>query len=169
LHIRPLSAEDASTFQALRLAALQESPTAFSSSFDEEVDRTLMQVASFLAGSPERVILGAFTGQQLIGIVGVGREAALKERHRGFIRSMYVSPQGRGRGVGTALLQQALAVASEWAGVEQLTLAVTAGNEPAIAVYLNAGFVEYGRAPRALCIGDAYYDEVQMVWHRRAA
>ena len=163
MDIRQLSAEDAEIFQALRLFALQESTTAFGSSFEEERDRSHVQIASFLTGSRERLTLGAFVNQQLAGIVRIGRETSLKERHRGFIRSMYVLPQHRGLGIGTVLLQEALNIAATWRGLQQLTLTVTAGNESAIAVYSKVGFIECGRAPSALYVEGVYYDEIQMV------
>lgn len=160
--IRRLTADDADAdaFQDLHLAALQESPAAFSSSHEEERERPPAQIAQYLSGSPERVIVGAFAEGQLVGVVGVGREPAKKQRHIGFIRSMYVAPQARGQRLGSALLREALTVAAGWSGLEQLTLVVNATNAPAIALYLRAGFVEFGRHPRALCFDGVHYDEL---------
>lgn len=165
MQIRRLAADDAPRFLELRLTALQESPGAFGSSHEEERDRSLEQVAEFLCGSPERVVLGVSAEGRLMGIVCVGREAGLKQRHIGFIRSMYVAAPCRSRGLGSALIREALQVAAGWAGLEQLTLAVNAANAPAIALYTQAGFVEFGRHPRALCVNGAYHDELHMVRH----
>lgn len=163
--IRPLTADDAESFRNFRLLALQESPTSFGSSHEEESDRSLAQIASFLVDSPERVVFGAFVDASLAGLCGVGRETALKERHRGFIRSMYVAPEQRGRSLGDQLLRCACERAAQWPGLEQLTLAVSVGNESALALYLRQGFTVYGRAPRALRIGSIYVDELLMVKH----
>jgi hypothetical protein len=38
------------------------------------VHKTLDQVRQHVAGSVERVFLGLFTGTELVGMVGVGRE-----------------------------------------------------------------------------------------------
>ncbi len=75
---------------------------------------------------------------------------------------MYVAPTHRGSGLGRRLLDAALTTASNWPDLEQITLTVTAGNEPALALYLSAGFTKYGREPRSLCIAGRYYDDILM-------
>ena len=162
-HIQPLTDADAGEFQRLRLQALQESPSSFGSSHEEEVHRTLDQVQQHIAGSVERVFLGLFTGTELVGMVGVGREQGLKERHIAFIRSMYVAPHARSQGAGRQLLAAALQQARSWPGVEQVTLSVTASNKAAVRLYEAAGFMEVGRMPRALKMGPNYYDELIML------
>lgn len=160
---RRLTAADAADFQRLRLFGLQESPSAFGSSFEDERERSLEQVQAHLEASADRVFFGVFDAGQLLGIVGVGREEGAKERHRAFVRSLYVAPSGRGRGMGRSLLQAAMDHAQAWEGVEQVGLAVTAGNGVAMHLYGSLGFVEVGCMPRALRVGDAYFDEIQML------
>lgn len=167
--VRTLIADDAVAYQALRLAALQESSASFSSSYSEERDRTVAQVGAFLSGSAERIVLGAFDDNELVGVCGLGREPSLKRRHMGFIRGMYVVPPFRRRGVGRRLLRVALDRAVAWSDVEQLTLVVTATNTAAVALYEEFGFIAFGRAPRALRIGVEHFDEIHMVWQRGAA
>ena len=60
---------------------------------------------------------------------------------------MFVTPEWRGRGVGTELV----AAAVEWAkarGLHKLTLSVFPHNEAAIALYRKFGFVEEGLHPK---------------------
>jgi ribosomal protein S18 acetylase RimI-like enzyme len=166
MHLRRLAADDSAAFQALRLLGLRESPASFGSSFEEECNRTNEQVATLIAGSDERIFFGAFIEGDLIGVVGVGREGGMKERYRAFIRSMYVAPEARRSGVARSLMEAALEKTHSWHGVEQVTLAVTASNEPAVQLYRSLGFIEYGLAPRALRIGTEYFDELQMVHHQ---
>jgi RimJ/RimL family protein N-acetyltransferase len=168
MNIRILGPEDAQAFQVLRLFALQESPSAFGSSHEEERDRTIQQVSAHLSGSPERRFFGYFENDELVAVVGVGREQGLKERHNAFVRSMFVAPVVRGRGIGKQLIQAALAQAFEWSGVEQVSLTVTATNQAAIHLYCSCGFVELGCMPRALKIEAEYYDEITMQ-HRLGA
>ena len=164
MNIRTLYASDASNFQRLRLAGLLEAPSAFASNYQEEKDRTIEQVQGHLVGSSETVIIGGFQECELLGVVGVGREQRLNERHMAFIRSMYVAPQARGRGFGRRLLSAALAQVSSWHGVEQVKLSVTATNQAAVHLYESVGFVGVGRLPRALRLGHEYFDELMMVW-----
>jgi len=163
MHVRPLHIADASAFQALRLFGLRESPSAFGSSYEEECERPLERVRDHLTGSEDRVFFGAFLQSRLVGVVGVGREQGVKQRHIAFVRSLFVAPDCRGQGLGKELLDAALGQAHRWPGIEQVTLAVTAGNEAAIQLYRSAGFSEVGRMPRALRIGCEYFDEVNMV------
>ena len=72
-----------------------------------------------------------------------GRE---KIRHRADF-GISVDRQYWNLGIGTALMNACIECA-EAAGYEQIELSVVAENEPAIAIYKKAGFVEYGRNPR---------------------
>ena len=163
LNLRVLEAADAAPFLKVRLVGLQESPSAFGSSYDEESDRTIEQVQNHLTGSDERVFYGVWQEGKLVGIVGVGREQGAKERHVAFVRSMYVAPCARGQGLGRQILGAALEQAFSWQGVEHVSLAVTASNEAALCLYKSVGFVQVGRMPRALRVGTEYFDELNMV------
>ena len=169
MKIRRLAAKDVNAYRALRLDALQESPTSFGSAYEDEEPRPLADWVTFMSGSEERVFFGAFIEEELIGSVGIERESGRKERHRAYVRGMYVHAEHRGAGLGRQLLFAALGHASGWVGHEQVTLAVTTTNTPAIALYRSAGFIEYGVAPRVLLIGSKYYDETLFVRHASAA
>jgi hypothetical protein len=163
LNLRQLQAADAKSFLKLRLLGLQESPSAFGSSYEEEKDRTIEQIEGHLEGSKERAFIGAFEEGELVGVVGVGREQGVKQRHIAFVRSMYVSPIARGNGLGRRLVIAALQRAAAWDGVLQVTLAVTASNAPAVRLYRSVGFIEIGRLPRALHHDGEYFDELSMM------
>lgn len=163
MNIRTLHASDASDFQRLRLAGLLETPSAFASNYQEEKGRTIEQVQGHLVGSSEALMIGGFQECELLGVIGVGREQRVNERHMAFIRSMYVAPQARGQGFGRRLLSAALAQVSLWDGAEQVKLSVTATNQAAVHLYQSVGFVAVGRLPRALRIGNEYFDELMMV------
>jgi ribosomal protein S18 acetylase RimI-like enzyme len=163
MNIRTLHASDASHFLRLRLFGLLEAPSAFGSSYQEEKDRTIEQVQGHLVGSSETLFIGGFQECELLGVVGVGREQRAKQRHMAFIRSMYVAPHARGQGFGRRLLSAALVQVSSWHGIERVKLSVTASNQPAVHLYQSAGFVEVGLVPRALRLGNDYFDELIMV------
>jgi RimJ/RimL family protein N-acetyltransferase len=161
--IRRLNRDDAEGFRALRLEALRDSPTAFGSSHHEEADRPLEWFAAELAPDAARLMFGAFLDGRLVGIVGVAPEPAAKERHRAVIRSMFVTPGARGRGVAAALLRSALEAADRLPGVWQVVLTVTAGNHSAERLYRAHGFTPYGRLPASLHVDGRYYDDVMMI------
>ena len=158
--IRRLLASDARSFQALRLAALRDAPYAFSSSYEEECDTALATIENNLAA---RNLFGAFDGPALAGMVGVGREKGPKLQHKGYIAAMYVAGEHRGKGAGRLLLEHALAFGASMDGLRQLSLVVTAGNAPAIALYESLGFVVYGTEPGALFADGVFHDNVLMV------
>jgi RimJ/RimL family protein N-acetyltransferase len=163
MQIRRLDSSDAAAYQTLRLRALRESPTAFGSSYEEECDTPIEVIAGFLAAGSNRDTFGALIKEQLVGMIGIGRESGRKERHKGFIRSMYVAPDHRGKGVGRRLLSEALAFAESTPELQQVTLAVTAGNVAAITLYESMGFRPFGVAPAALLVEGVFHDEIQMV------
>ena len=163
--MRRLDEADAAAFRALRLHALQESPEAFGSSYEETVAQPLESMAQRLRHAPERpydFVLGAFN-PDLVAMVGFARETRAKTRHKGAIWGMYVAEQARGRGIGRALLQRLLAEACAQPGLEAITLLVVSTNEAAMHLYRSFGFVIYGTEPRALKLGDRCYDEDLMI------
>ena len=89
-----------------------------------------------------------------------------KESHKGLLWGMYVRDAARGSGAADALVGAVIGHART--EVESLLLAVGVHNEPAQRLYRRHGFVEYGREPRALKVGDVYYDEIMMRLELRA-
>lgn len=164
MEIRTLTEEDAAIYRELRLEALQTSPEAFGSTYEEGAARPLSATAERLR-TPGAFTLGAFADDALVGVVTLVRDAGLKMRHRANIYAMYVTPAARGRGVGRALMEEAIRRARAVPGIEQLHLAVVSNNTTARALYDALGFVVYGREPRALKSGDRYFDEDMMILH----
>jgi ribosomal protein S18 acetylase RimI-like enzyme len=165
MEIRILTEEDAALYRALRLEALQTNPEAFGSSYEDEEARPLSATAERLRAqqTPGTFTLGALENGALIGTVTVVRDQGRKMRHRANVYAMYVTPAARGRGVGRALLAEAIRRARAVPGLEQLHLAVVSSNTTARALYDALGFVVYGRDPRTLKIGEQYFDEDMMV------
>jgi RimJ/RimL family protein N-acetyltransferase len=162
MQIRRLTPADASIFQALRLAALQDMPSAFGSSYEEEKDFAASTIEGRLAVKPDRGPFGAFENEELVGLVALGRENMRKLAHKALIWGMYVKPEARGKGIARALLQEALSLARSVPEVRQVNLCVNASNEVAIRLYESAGFEAFGREPGAMFINGQLHDEVHM-------
>jgi ribosomal protein S18 acetylase RimI-like enzyme len=162
VHIRRLTPADAAAFQALRLQALRDTPSAFASSYEEEKDFPLALLEERLALRADRGSFGAFEDGPLIGMVVLGRPEHRKLRHKALIWSLYVAAPARGRGTGRALLAQALALARAQPEVQYVNVGVTAGNTAAIRLYESAGFRCFGREPGALLIDGQLHDELHL-------
>jgi ribosomal protein S18 acetylase RimI-like enzyme len=74
---------------------------------------------------------------------------------------MYVRQSARGRGVGQALIEALLAVAT--GEVEQVNLAVAENNIAARKLYEHCGFNAYGLENRSLKYRERYFNDVLMV------
>jgi GNAT superfamily N-acetyltransferase len=151
--IRPLHRADAALFHAHRLAALQESPEAFGSTFEEDrllSPDTIAERIEETFVAPRRVVLGAFAEDTLQGFVGCMQEHKAKSRHKAIVWGTYVHPDARGQGVGRALLAQLIVHVREWESVERLTLTVVERALAARALYRAVGFEQFGREPDGL-------------------
>jgi ribosomal protein S18 acetylase RimI-like enzyme len=161
--LRKLTLDDAPAFRELRLYGLQECPTAFGASFEQESVQPLEFFAGRIASSADRMVMGAFDGDRLIGVAAFVRDAALKTRHRGAIYSMYVHPDSRGRGAGRNLLEALLSEVESVPGLRSVRLSVTVGNDRAQQLYESLGFTVYGEEPEVLLVDGVYYAERHLV------
>lgn len=160
--IRRLVPSDAAVFQALRLQSLEDTPSAFGSSYVEEVSTPLSAIEGRLSVLPDRAVFGAFEEDRLVGIAGLGRENLRNLSHKAFIWGMYVAPTHRRIGLATALLAEAVSFARGVPDVRQVNLCVNASASAAVHLYQMFGFVTFGHEPEAMLISGALYDELHM-------
>ncbi|CDG83868.1 GNAT family N-acetyltransferase [Janthinobacterium agaricidamnosum] len=160
--IRLLTADDAGAFKALRLLAIDSDPGAIVFSRDEKEARTLQQIAQRITPDASQAVFGAFDGEQLIGIVGLKRGDLKKTLHKATIWGVFVDPAYRGKGIAGELMRAQIARARADQGLFQLYLGVNADNAAPRKLYESLGFVAFGIEPRALRLGDQFYDEQLM-------
>jgi ribosomal protein S18 acetylase RimI-like enzyme len=170
MNIRRLTDQDAESYRLVRLEALEREPQAFTESPAEHQAVPLATIKKRLApASPnDSFVVGAFDGEQLVGMAGFFRRREAKTSHRGHIWGVYISGKYRGQGVGRALLTELLRLARELPRIEQVTLAVSSDNLPARRLYEAMGFEKYGCEAGALKVGDTYVDEDLMVLYFRS-
>jgi RimJ/RimL family protein N-acetyltransferase len=111
----------------------------------------------------QEATLVAVEDGRVIGSLSISREDRPATRHVATL-GMFVAASWRGRGVGTALMAEAL----RWAQlqcVEKIELTVYPHNEAAIALYRKFGLDEEGRLVRHAKKSYGYEDEILMgVW-----
>ncbi len=108
----------------------------------------------------EHAELLAVAGGEVIGSLGIAREPHPVNRHVASL-GMMVAPEWRGRGVGSALLAEAIRWARD-VGVEKVALSVFPDNQAARALYGKFGFVEEGRLTGHSKKSIGYRDEIVM-------
>lgn len=155
---RLLGPADAAAYQALRLDALARHPSAFRTSLDEEAGHSLAELAARLETD---AIFGGFFGDTLCGLAGLEIPQPRNKRHKGTLFGVYVCPDRRRAGLGAALVGAVIADART--RVDQLHAAVVTSAQPARALYRKLGFEPYGLEPRALKVGDRYFDQELLV------
>ena len=153
--IRPMQEPDLLAYKALRDAMLAGHPEAFTSDADTEGRRDLASYRNRLAGGGNTLFtLAALDGPRLVGALTCEREPRQKVRHLAHLIGMMVSDTHRGRGIGRALLADAIARLKATPDLAQVTLSVTATNRAAIGLYQSQGFERYGSLPDALRLAD---------------
>ena len=142
--IKRITPDDALVFKELRLRALQDSPSAFSSTYAGEAqfpDEEWRNRAARCTGE-DRVGFLALDHDRACGMVFCFREET--DRTEGTVVSMWVDPAVRQAGVGRQLIDSVV----NWAGgrgIRTLKLMVTSVNQGAIAFYQRIGFTMTGK------------------------
>jgi RimJ/RimL family protein N-acetyltransferase len=114
---------------------------------------------------PDAAVFLAERDEEIVGRLSISRDPHPASRHVADLGLM-VAVSARRQGVGTALLEQAVA----WArttGVRKLELHVFPHNEPAIQLYERFGFVREGYRKDHFRRGSGYVDAILMAYDLR--
>lgn len=141
MKIRRLVVGDESVLRGIRLRALADTPSAYGSSFEDEIALTeadwrirlaRADAATFVSVDDERAAIGLVIGMIDDDFANVG-----------WLLSMWVEPTKRGNGVAGQLIDEVVA----WSQVQKCTsllLQVTEGNTSAERTYEKRGFRKTG-------------------------
>lgn len=161
-----LGPEHYAPFRALRGEALESSPRSYGTgaedwraASEEAVTRMLEHSRSQESG----FILGAWVEGVLVGVLGLKREAKAKARHKATLWGFFVQPGFRDRGVGGALVDEAMARAAQMDGLHLVRLMVTAPDAAALHVVEARGFTRYGLERDGLSLNGAHHDIVYLM------
>lgn len=159
--IRVLEFNDWISWKELRKESIAFCPTAFASSTEEEASLSDAQFQNWIT---KNVIFGAFDNDgQLIGTAGFFQMDLAKEKHRGVLFSVYVTPHLRHRGIASQLVERVIQEAKK--RVIQLHLKVVSSNVAAVHLYHKHGFEVYGTELRSLKHEGRFFNEYLMVLH----
>jgi len=161
--VRRLAVDEIAAMQALRREALASEPLAFGATAEDDLALDTAYAERSLADPATAAIFAAFVSRAPVGMVGVVRMTREKVKYRALVWGMFVQPAYRGHGVGALVLEAAVSHARGWSGVRQVHLSVTSSSPAARRLYERAGFVVWGREPRALGWNDTFVDEYHLV------
>jgi len=157
-----LRPEHAAAYKAIRLRALHDAPTAFTSSWETQREAPDSFFIGRVTPAPDNFVIGAFDGDTLIATGGGFVDPELKRNHIGYIVGMWVDETYRRRGIARELVRRVMADLECVERVTHLQLSVTENNAGAFKLYADLGFAVWGREPDALHADGQLYDEVHM-------
>lgn len=158
IECRRLGVADAKTYQTLRVEAFRLEPRAFRYAPEDESGVSLDAVEARLQRDH---LVGAYAGEELIGIGGLACETGAKTSHKALLYGMYVREAHRGAGVSDAIMKELIDIAR--VRVEIVLLSVVSQNDRARDFYERWGFRTCGIEKRAIKLGeDDYLDETLM-------
>lgn len=157
--IRRLHAADAPAWRELMLVALQREPDAFTS---DAAESAALPLDWWARRTVDEVVLGAFAGGALLGMVALQPQARLRLRHKAVVSGLYVREERRGAGLGARLLDAVIDAARARDDLRVLQLQASAHNAAALRLYAARGFVVFGTEPLAVRHGDGFVTKLHL-------
>lgn len=144
IRLDPITSQNVPLFREVRLRALRDTPSAFSSTYEEELRLTDADwLERALRWNREKGIgLLAMDGSLGCGIAGSFLDE--DDGTRAQLISMWTDPAYRQQGVGRLLVNE-IAGWARLRGADLLQLMVTSSNEAAMRFYQRLGFARTGR------------------------
>jgi ribosomal protein S18 acetylase RimI-like enzyme len=157
IDIRPIGADQAERFKALRIRSLEDSPNAFDSTVSMEGPMHIKDWKRWVTGSPERQVVVAEENDQWVGTATLAPFFAQPEVLTLF--ALWVAPEARRKGVGRKLIHALLAHA-KGSGRKRIRVHVGETNAGGVLFFEKMGFVDTGlRLPFREELGDAFVME----------
>ena len=170
IEIRPLSPSPdirANLSEMLIEAVAHGGSVSFMHPLSSAVANAFWEKSLAAAARGERIVLGAFDGDQLVGTVTLVLDLAPNQPHRAEIAKMLTRISHRGRGIAKALLHAAERVAIEHG--RWLLVFDTAADGGASALYEAVGFRMAGVIPDYSLKPQGGLTDVKYYWKQLAA
>ena len=139
--IHRLGAEDWQRLGTIRLRALTDAPESFWATAEQEADLTPEQWRERLSKPGVVNVVAVEDGRDIGMAVGAPHHALPDDAG---MYSVWVAPEGRGKGVGAALVSEVITWARD-SGYRAIYLDVSDANAAAQRLYTQAGFTPTGR------------------------
>lgn len=153
-------------YKHLRLEALRTDASAFADSYAEGIGKPRSVWMKRLQASDKGEAVKLFFAQsknELVGMVGIEFDLRDKRLHTAKIRELFVTAEGRGAGVGAALVQTALDfIAKKRKRIKKIALSVNVTQKAAQSLYKKMGFEVIGLAKREIKVHGYYIDQYLM-------
>lgn len=160
--VRAIRPDELDQWWELRLQGLREHPDAFGADYDASVERGPGHLeASTHEGGIGRIFGAVTPDGRIVSQAGVYHEGG-KRSHIAVFWGVHTHPDWRGKGLSRALIRLAIEHCRSFPEIRQVHISVNANNTAALAVYTGAGFIPWGREPRALMTESGFHDEIHM-------
>ena len=157
IQIKKLPSNRWKEYKALRFEALQKDPTAFGSSYVEELRLPEAEWRKRLKNA-----IFALSNGEPVGMIVYIFNNKVKIKHIANIFGVYVRKEYRNKGVGKRLIEYALSQIRKNKKILKIDLCVNSKQKAAAKLYKKCGFKIVGKLKRDLFVNGKFYDEILM-------
>lgn len=154
-----MNKDDLALYRRLRMEAVTSDSRTLITTREEEERKTDDDLLKTLNS---QYVLGVFDGEVAVGMATLERQNLERRFHVAEVQWVFVPAQARRRGIARMLMEEVERHALN-VGIEAIELHVVADNHAAIGLYLLLGYTKYGTLPKAVKIGQSYWDGIYMV------
>mgnify|MGYP003666720993 CR=1 FL=1 len=159
MKINKLNKSDLQQWKSPRIEALLNAPQAFGGSFEEESLKSDSYFENLLM---QTAIFGAFSGNELVGCVGLSKGSSLKTKHIGDVYTVYIKPGYRSQGIAKKLMEHLIEHAQKDLIYLRLKVTNQKKDDAALKLYEQLGFQSIGIEHEYLKVGEEFYDATLM-------
>lgn len=158
MKINRLTADDFLIYKQIRLESLLQDHNAFGSTYEYDS----IQADDYWKNALNSYhIFAIFDGDKVIGCAGLDIDSMERFKHNSKLWGVYISKAYRGKGMASILIDAIIKYARE-KNILQIYLSCMQANADAVEFYKRIGFEICGIMPKAVKIGDQYFDDCLM-------
>ena len=169
VEIRQFEISELGLYLAIRRDALVMNPEAFGDSVakfdarDPSIDRERFRRH---VSQTDHVLVGAFDGDQCVGMTALVRNTEPEYQDRGTIWGVFVNPEYRGQKLGERMFAEVFDVAKDFDWLNEIVLSVKSDNRPAIKLYEQSAMETFEPAENDPVFSSPCAQETHMRWKR---